>query len=273
MNIHERRSQGRISSDIDAEVTRQDTHESQVLRIRDISLGGVCFEDAIYPLRTRLRITPREWPNDIEPLVGEVVHVCEQLDQPRLSGVRFTRLTRVQRQTLIALCYQGRDPMEQSGPVNLAELSPEGFSDGCEFSVAFPHAFLLANEQKRKAPVISPQTRVHAVRSLSRENVWQSISVGREDTCDIVIDHRRVSRNHAVFERDPVAGDYLLLDRGSHNGTRVDGRKLAPMVPLRLKSGSGIDFAGVEFWFLSAQDLFERLRELPAAPQGVAWKG
>jgi hypothetical protein len=47
------------------------------------------------------------------------------------------------------------------------------------------------------------------------------ISIGRLDTCDIVLDDPTVSRNHAEVRRE---GDgFELVDLGSRNGTRVNG--------------------------------------------------
>ena len=47
------------------------------------------------------------------------------------------------------------------------------------------------------------------------------VSIGRLDSCDIVLDDPTVSRNHAEVRRD---GDgFELIDLGSRNGTRVNG--------------------------------------------------
>ncbi len=52
-----------------------------------------------------------------------------------------------------------------------------------------------------------------------------SLLVGRDPTCDLVIDHPSVSRHHArVFVRDGVVS---IVDLGSANGTHVLGRRLA----------------------------------------------
>ncbi len=167
-----------------------------------------------------------------------------------------------------------RDPLADNGGFELDALGHTDFESPQEFSTAYPWAFLLAAEHRGRAPQVTAHARAHMVRSLSEANVWQSVSVGRDADCDVVITHRRVSRHHALFERDSRAGDYLLLDRGSHNGTRVDGARLQPMVPRRLRSGMRIDFGGIEFCFLSARDLFERLREMPqaAARKVIPWK-
>lgn len=74
----------------------------------------------------------------------------------------------------------------------------------------------------------------------------ERISVGREDT-DILLRHPEVSRRHALFTRD---GDgFRLDDLGSTNGTWVDGRRLEPGAPIRLRGGERVRFAVMEFVF------------------------
>ena len=48
-----------------------------------------------------------------------------------------------------------------------------------------------------------------------------SVSIGRLDTCDLVLNDPTVSRNHAEVRRE---GDgFEVIDLGSRNGTRVNG--------------------------------------------------
>ncbi|MFQ5340638.1 MAG: FHA domain-containing protein [Anaerolineae bacterium] len=75
------------------------------------------------------------------------------------------------------------------------------------------------------------------------------ISIGREDSNDIVLPDRRVSRVHAVIERE---GDrYYVRDCGSKNGTFVNGNLLQGPVPL--KDGDAIQVAtGFTLTFVDA---------------------
>ncbi len=50
------------------------------------------------------------------------------------------------------------------------------------------------------------------------------IVIGRNSTCDLVLDNLGVSREHAQIERN--AGVYILHDLGSNNGTFVNGKKV-----------------------------------------------
>lgn len=51
-----------------------------------------------------------------------------------------------------------------------------------------------------------------------------AILIGRSSSCDVVLDDRRVSRQHARIE---TTGEQVrLVDLGSGNGTLVNGRKV-----------------------------------------------
>jgi pSer/pThr/pTyr-binding forkhead associated (FHA) protein len=67
--------------------------------------------------------------------------------------------------------------------------------------------------------------------------------VGRLDSCDLPIDDRSVSREHARFSR--LRDTYILEDLGSTNGTLVNGRRIDESVILR--PGDVVTFGSVEF--------------------------
>lgn len=52
----------------------------------------------------------------------------------------------------------------------------------------------------------------------------ESIAIGRDATCDIVVENIGASRRHATVERTPEG--YVLSDLQSHNGTFVNGEKV-----------------------------------------------
>ena len=58
-----------------------------------------------------------------------------------------------------------------------------------------------------------------------------SFLIGRDRECDLVIEDLTVSRVHAVLER--ADGGWVLTDRGSTNGTRVNGWRVRDTVPVR----------------------------------------
>jgi hypothetical protein len=70
-------------------------------------------------------------------------------------------------------------------------------------------------------------------------------SIGRQTTCDIVIADHNVSRVHAEIKI--VQGTWRIDDRGSTNGTRVNGTLIVQ--PTALASGDVIAFGAVNIHF------------------------
>jgi DNA-binding response OmpR family regulator len=73
-------------------------------------------------------------------------------------------------------------------------------------------------------------------------------AIGRWHANEIVLDSREVSRQHAAIRRE--AGHYLLEDRGSKNGTFLNGRRLTGAEPLqdgdRIRIPPNFDFTFVD---------------------------
>jgi hypothetical protein len=54
----------------------------------------------------------------------------------------------------------------------------------------------------------------------------EELTVGRSPKCDLVLQHPTVSKAHAAFRRE---GDqFIIVDKGSRNGTFVNGERLPP---------------------------------------------
>ncbi|NVB77640.1 MAG: sigma 54-interacting transcriptional regulator [Kofleriaceae bacterium] len=62
------------------------------------------------------------------------------------------------------------------------------------------------------------------------------VTIGRDASCDIVIPHASVSRQHAKLRMSPLE----IADAGSRNGTRVRGADLEPHVPVPLAVGEAV---------------------------------
>ncbi len=73
----------------------------------------------------------------------------------------------------------------------------------------------------------------------------QAITIGREATSDIVLNHPMVSRKHAkiVFEN----GKHVLYDLGSANGTYVNGQRV--IRPMQLPPGTLLSIANFRYFF------------------------
>jgi len=57
------------------------------------------------------------------------------------------------------------------------------------------------------------------------------LTLGRGQTCDVVVAHDTVSRRHAEISRE--AGGCYVSDLGSTNGTWIDGRRVDGVEPVR----------------------------------------
>ena len=70
--------------------------------------------------------------------------------------------------------------------------------------------------------------------------------VGRDPTqCQVILNEQRVSSVHAVLTFD--GSQVMVQDRGSNNGTTVNGVRAQPGVPMPVPPGSVIMFGPVEF--------------------------
>ena len=73
-------------------------------------------------------------------------------------------------------------------------------------------------------------------------------SIGKaKDKSDETLNCPTVSRIHARFSKDEEI--YYLEDMNSRNGTRLNGKALAPFSPAELKNGDRISFADQDFYY------------------------
>ncbi|HEY2746090.1 MAG TPA: FHA domain-containing protein [Polyangia bacterium] len=84
------------------------------------------------------------------------------------------------------------------------------------------------------------------------------VSVGRARNCDIVMRDPSVSKLHAHFR---ISGPKLeLVDIDSQNGTRVNGKPLAPHQPAPVAPGDTLLFGSVACKLVDAASLYDLLR-------------
>ncbi|HEX6448330.1 MAG TPA: DUF1707 and FHA domain-containing protein [Trebonia sp.] len=77
-----------------------------------------------------------------------------------------------------------------------------------------------------------------------------TFTIGRDRECDLAIDDLTVSRIHAELER--TADGWMLVDRGSTNGTRINGWRVRDAV--RVRAGDLVRFGESEFALADAED-------------------
>lgn len=156
----------------------------------------------------------------------------------------------------------------------LAELAQSSTRD--EFVASQPHSFLVL-EQALAEEDVGFSTQVVDPVSLKRSTVRRPqnievlpvvkapgnpypdrVSVGRARNCDIVMRDPSVSKLHAHFR---VGGVRLeLVDIDSQNGTRVNGRALAPHQPAHVSNGDTVLFGSVACKLVDAAALYDLLR-------------
>jgi len=86
------------------------------------------------------------------------------------------------------------------------------------------------------------------------------VSIGRGEQCDVSIPDGRISRLHASIEHVPQSNAYMLFDADSRNGTKLNGRNVAKGERVKLAFGDVIKLGSFWLQFVSAGQLFDRLR-------------
>lgn len=97
----------------------------------------------------------------------------------------------------------------------------------------------------------NPDTKDEKIHILTSE----SYSVGRESSCDIILDDARVSRRQ--FQLSLKAGKLFLIDNQSVNGTYINKTKVTSKEPMPLNSGDQIAVLNHRFYFEIKDPEFE----------------
>ena len=80
---------------------------------------------------------------------------------------------------------------------------------------------------------------VHVVGGSAPVLLDRPLRIGRDPECEIRLSDASISRIHAVIEPRGAAPP-VVIDRGSKNGTRVGGEKIAPDKPVMVPAGTSI---------------------------------
>lgn len=95
------------------------------------------------------------------------------------------------------------------------------------------------------------------------------ITVGRAADNDLVLGDARISKMQAWFERTP-AGEWLVGDAGSTNGTRVDASTVPRTHGVRIHSGARIRVAeSLDLMFFEPEALWGVIERVRAAQQMI----
>ncbi|MBZ4419290.1 FHA domain-containing protein [Myxococcus sp. RHSTA-1-4] len=88
----------------------------------------------------------------------------------------------------------------------------------------------------------------------------QEITVGRIDTCRLVVPDPSVSKHHATLRWHAEAGDCSVRDMGSMNGTWVNAQPLGQEQERMLNDGDALAFGDAQFLYLRTETLHAHLR-------------
>lgn len=100
--------------------------------------------------------------------------------------------------------------------------------------------------EEKETPLIIAQT---GMLNGQRWNIMDCLIIGRDETCEVVVSDRQVSRSHARLTR--LADGVLLEDLGSKNGTFRNGERVED--PCLLQDGDLFTIALVQaFVFLNS---------------------
>ena len=75
----------------------------------------------------------------------------------------------------------------------------------------------------------------------------EPIYIGRQAGVDVLLEHQQVSRRHAALHC--TSTECQITDLNSANGTRLNGQKLTPQVPVVLKPGDSIQIGAFNLDF------------------------
>jgi hypothetical protein len=105
---------------------------------------------------------------------------------------------------------------------------------------------------------VSLLNRVFAVRRGAFEKDAPVVLGRSEKQADIVIPDDSVSKRHCLFE--VKAGGVAVIDCGSTNGTKVDGRALRPGEPCPLRGGETLEIGNFSVLYESADGFLAHLK-------------
>lgn len=80
----------------------------------------------------------------------------------------------------------------------------------------------------------------------------EDLHVGRDPRNELVLATKSISREHAHIT--DIHGRWFVEDRGSYNGTRVNGERIRAGTPLRLRDGDRITIGPLTIVFRSPAD-------------------
>lgn len=98
---------------------------------------------------------------------------------------------------------------------------------------------------RTKPPKVKPALFIDTVMDKEYAVVYWETSIGRSNSCDIVLNFNTVSRFHAVLTKQKKG--WVITDTISHSGTYINGEKITE--PSIIKSGDILTFGAASLLF------------------------
>lgn len=123
----------------------------------------------------------------------------------------------------------------------LVEVDDDAEPSGGDFG----HTMVYSPDRDAR-PLVSPDRRQAVLSGAGRRLVLggETMVVGRSRECDVKVDDPNVSRRHAELRRSPEG--WTVVDLGSTNGTKVNGRRVDEMA---LSHGDDVMFGLTRYRF------------------------
>lgn len=122
-------------------------------------------------------------------------------------------------------------------------------------AVEMPQPALLELLSDQKLTLSQEAYEYRLLRLPHHEGPWL---VGRTSASDFVFAHRSVSKEHCELSWG-ADGSLLVADRGSKNGSFVDGKRVLPDRPMLLWSKQVLRIGSLDVRFLSPADFYDLL--------------
>lgn len=149
-----------------------------------------------------------------------------------------------------------------SGPVALIQQPPEPVLQRVAKQLGQAGTLTLPEHARRMERLMTllqgfQQQEVHL---LQPRVDGEEFTVGRIDTCMLVLKDPSVSKLHARLRWSAQTGAYTVRDSGSMNGTFVNAVPINARQEFPLQDGDALSFGDVQFLYLHTDTLHAHLR-------------
>jgi pSer/pThr/pTyr-binding forkhead associated (FHA) protein len=119
---------------------------------------------------------------------------------------------------------------------------------------------VLEPDRMPTTPSGSPLEKLYKVSELKPPEGADTILFGRSEECDVQLNDRSVSRQHARIEVSE--GRYLITDCDSSAGTFVNGQQIPEGESKELSSGDSVGFGYLSVVFLDPSGFYQSILDI-----------